>query len=48
MHTIQINSLIRFLTSSTYFEPHGFIIRKTVGTCTFVWYVQTVLLMRNL
>ena len=30
MHTFQINTLIRFLTSATCFEPHGFIIRKTV------------------
>jgi len=29
MHTFQINDLIRILTPSTYFEPHGFIIRKT-------------------
>ena len=30
MHTFQINALIRFLTSSTYSEIRGFIIRKTV------------------
>jgi len=28
MHTFQINALIRFLASSTFFEPHGFIIRR--------------------
>jgi len=27
MHNFQINALIRYLTSSTCFEPHGFIIR---------------------
>jgi len=31
----QINALIRFLTSSTCFYPHGFIIRKRAGTCSF-------------
>jgi len=29
MHTFEINVLIRFLTSSTCFEPHGCIIKKT-------------------
>jgi len=32
MHKLKINALIRLLTSSTCFEPHGFIIRKTVCT----------------
>jgi len=39
MHTFQINILIQFLTSSTYFEPHGFILNKTVTSAVFVWYV---------
>jgi hypothetical protein len=30
IHTLQINALIRFLTSSTFFKTHGFIIRQTV------------------
>jgi len=34
MHAFQINALIQFLTSSTCFKPHGFIIRKTVCTRT--------------
>jgi len=34
-----MNALLRFLTSSTYFEPHGFIIRKTACTgYTPFWY----------
>jgi len=39
MHTFQINALIQFLASSTCFEHHVFIIRKTVRTCSFVWVV---------
>ena len=39
MHTFQINVLIQFLASSTCFEHHVFIIRKTIGTCSFVWYI---------
>jgi hypothetical protein len=39
MHTFQINDLIRFSTSSTCLEPHGFIIRKSVCVRSFVWYV---------
>jgi len=38
MHTFQINALIRFLTSSACIEPHGFIIRKTVCTHSFLLY----------
>jgi hypothetical protein len=40
MHTFHINVLIQFLASSkcTCFEPHGFIIRKTVCICRFVRY----------
>ena len=30
-----MNDLLRFLTSSTRFEPHGFIIRKTVCKSSF-------------
>jgi hypothetical protein len=32
MHTLQMNALIRFLTSSTCFKTRGFIIRQTVCT----------------
>jgi len=41
MNTFHTNAVIQFLRSSacTCFEPHGFIIRKTVCTCSFVWYV---------
>jgi hypothetical protein len=39
VHTFQINVLIRFLTSSACIEPHGFTIRKTVCTRSFLWYV---------
>jgi len=35
MHTFQINVLIKFLVSSTCFEHHVFIIRKTICTCIF-------------
>jgi len=35
MHTLQINFLIQFLASSTCFEHHVFIIRKTVCTSIF-------------
>jgi len=35
MHTLQTNTLIRFLTSSTYFERNVFIIRKTICTGSF-------------
>jgi len=35
MHTFQINALIRFVMSSTCFEPHGFFVRKTICTCSF-------------
>jgi len=35
MHTFQINASTQFLTSSTCFKTHGFIIRKTVGTRSF-------------
>ena len=39
MHTFQINVLIQFLASSTCCEHRVFIIRKTICTCSFVWYV---------
>jgi hypothetical protein len=35
MHTFQINVLIRFLMSSTCFEPHGCFITKTVCKRSF-------------
>ena len=35
MHTFKINVLIQFLVSSTCFEHHVFIIRKTICTCGF-------------
>jgi len=39
MHTFQINGLIQFLVFSTCFEHHVFILRKTICTCSFLWYV---------
>jgi len=36
MHIFQINVLIEFLMSSTYFEHHVFIIRKTICICNFM------------
>jgi len=39
MHNFQINVLIQFLASSTCFEHRVFIIRKTICTCSSVWYV---------
>ena len=38
MHTFHINVLISFLVSSTCFKHHVFIIRKTIFTCSFLWY----------
>jgi len=35
MHTLQINALIRFLTSCKCFEPYGFIVRRTDYTRNF-------------
>ena len=35
MHTFQINALIGTFTSSTCFEPHGFIIRKKICMHSF-------------
>jgi hypothetical protein len=39
MHTFEINVLIQLTASSTCFEHHVFIIRKTIFTCSFAWYV---------
>jgi hypothetical protein len=39
MRTFQINVLIQFLVPSTRFEYHVFIIRQTICTCVFLWYV---------
>ena len=39
MYTLQINVLIQFLASSSCFDHHVFIIKKTICTCSFVWYV---------
>jgi len=39
MHTFQINVLIQFFVSPTGFELHVFIIRKTICTYNFVFYV---------
>jgi len=39
MYAFQINVLIQILVSSACFEHHVFIIKKTICTCTFVWYV---------
>jgi hypothetical protein len=33
------NSFFQLLMSSTCFEPHGFILRKTAVNTVFVWYV---------
>jgi len=35
MHTFQINVVIQFLVSSSYFEHHVFVVRKTIYTCGF-------------
>ena len=35
MHTFQMNVLNQFFVSSTCFEHHVFIIRKTICTCSF-------------
>jgi len=48
MHTLQINILIQFLVYSTCFEHHLFIIRKTICTCSFVWYVFHTLYVSSL
>jgi len=39
MQTFQINALIQFLASPTRFEHSVLVVRKTVCTCSFVWYV---------
>jgi hypothetical protein len=39
MVTFQINAVIQFLTSSTYFESHVFIFRQTVCTCKLIQHV---------
>ena len=39
MHTFLINVFIQLLASSTCFEHHVFISRKTICICSFVWYV---------
>ena len=35
----KINVVIQFFVSSTCFEHHVFVIRKTICTCSFVWHV---------
>jgi len=39
MHTFQITELIQVFESFTCFEPHVFIMRSTVCTHSFVWYI---------
>jgi len=39
MHTFQVSVLIKFLLSSTCFEHLVLIIRKTISTCSVLWYV---------
>jgi len=46
MHTFQINVLIQSLASSTCFEHHVFIMRKTICTWSFVG-VSSPLQMMN-
>jgi len=38
MYTFQINVLIQLSVFSTCFEHHVLIIRKTICTCSFLWY----------
>jgi hypothetical protein len=40
IHTFKITVLIQFLVSSMCFENLVFIIRKTICTCSFLWYVS--------
>jgi hypothetical protein len=37
--TFKIDVLIHFVVSSTCFEHHVFMIRNTICTCSFLWYV---------
>jgi len=37
MRAFQINALVRLLTYSACFEPHGFIIRRRFVRASFVW-----------
>jgi len=39
MHAFQIDELIQFSASFTDFEYHVFIIKKTICTCSFIWYI---------
>jgi len=39
MHAFQINGLIQFFVYSTCFEHNVFIIRRSICTCIFLWYV---------
>ena len=47
-NAFQINALIRFLTASTRFKPHGFIIRKTVCTSRFCMVCFSCIYVRSL
>jgi hypothetical protein len=42
MHTFQINVLIQLLASSTYFDHHVFIIRKTI--CMYMQFCMLFLI----
>jgi len=35
----QSNNLIQFLTSYTFFEPRGFVLKNTFEFAALVWYV---------
>jgi hypothetical protein len=48
MHTFHMNVLIQFLASSTRFEHHVFIIRKTICTNSFARYVFSLHALINL
>ena len=39
MHAIQINVLIQFFVSFACYEHLVFVIRKTICTCSVLWYV---------
>jgi hypothetical protein len=40
MHTFEINVLVHFLVSCTCCEHNFFIMKKTMFTHSFVWYVE--------
>ena len=48
MRTFQINVLIQFLVSSTCFEHHVFNTRKTIRTCSLLWFVFSCVYVSSL